>query len=79
MWEIVKKIIQQRKKKELEPVLKVLEEVSTVNPTGSKESEEFEKVIRDIKMFASKADSALDNLSKADQNWFVGTFMKMIK
>lgn len=79
MWEIVKKVIQQRKKKELEPVLKVLEEVSAVNPEDSIESAEFEKVIRDITMFASKADAALDNLSKADQNWFVGTFLKMIK
>jgi hypothetical protein len=35
--------------------------------------------VNDIKMFSSKADSTLDMLIKADSNWFVGTFMKMIK
>ena len=39
----------------------------------------FEEVIRDIKLFSSKADSTLDTLTKADSNWFVGTFMKMIR
>lgn len=78
MWEVVKNIISQRKKKELEPMLRVLDELSDVNPTDA-ESEEFSKVIKDVKLFASKADSTLDSLVKSDSNWFVGTFMKMIK
>ncbi len=78
MWEVVKNIIIQRKKRELEPMLKVLDEISSVEGRDA-ESEEFAKVIRDIKLFSSKADSTLDSLVKADSNWFVGTFMKMIR
>jgi DNA-binding transcriptional regulator GbsR (MarR family) len=78
MWEVVKSIIIQRKKKELEPMLKVLDEIATVEP-DSKAAEDFISVIREIKLFSSKADSTLDSLIKADSNWFVGTFMKMIK
>ena len=37
------------------------------------------KTIRDIKLFSSKADSILEVLVKSDSNWFVGTFLKMIK
>lgn len=78
MWEVVKRVITQRKKKELEPMLRILEDISKVEG-DSKETEEFKKVVGDIKLFSSKADSALDNLIKADSNWFIGTFMSMIK
>jgi DNA-binding transcriptional regulator GbsR (MarR family) len=78
MWEVVKNIIIQRKKKELEPMLKVLDEIASVEGSDQ-ETEEFKNVIRDIKLFSSKADSTLDTLVKSDSNWFVGTFMKMIR
>ncbi len=78
MWEVIRKIIAQRKKKELEPMLKVLDELTEVKGPAN-ETENFTKVIRDIKLFSSKADSMLDALAKSDSNWFVGTFMKMIK
>ncbi len=78
MWEVVKNIITERKKRELEPMLKVLDELSSVEG-DDEETEIFTDVIKDIKLFSSKADSTLDTLIKADSNWFVGTFMKMIK
>jgi len=78
MWEVMKAIIAQRKKKELEPLLKVLDEITEVEGL-CQHSNEFCNVVRDIKMFSCKADSALEKLTKADSNWFVGTFLKMIK
>jgi DNA-binding transcriptional regulator GbsR (MarR family) len=78
MWEVVKNIIIQRKKKELEPMLRVLDELSSVEGEDE-DTQMFTEVIKDIKLFSSKADSTLDTLIKADSNWFVGTFMKMIK
>ncbi len=78
MWEVVKHIIIQRKKKELEPMIKVLDELSSVEGADPK-AQEFVRVIKDIKLFSNKADATLESLIKADSNWFVGTFMKMIK
>ncbi len=78
MWTIVKNIISQRKKRELEPMLKLLDELSSVEGTDEN-SEEFSKMIKEIKLFSNKADSTLDRLVKAEPNWFVGTFMKLIK
>lgn len=78
MWEVVKNIIIQRKKRELEPMLRVLDEISSVEEVDQ-ESREFVEIVREIKLFSSKADSTLDMLVKSDSNWFVGTFMKMIK
>jgi len=78
MWEVVKCIIIQRKKKELEPMLRVLDEISSIED-NTEEAEEFKTVIKDIKLFSNKADSTLDKLVNADSNWFVSTFMNMIK
>lgn len=78
IWEVVKCIIAQRKKKELEPMLKVLDEISSIEGE-SPQAEEFANVVKELKLFSSKADSTLDSLMKADSTWFVGTFMKMIR
>lgn len=78
MWEVVKNIIIQRKKRELEPMLRVLEELQDIEVTDEK-SEEFANVIKEVKLFAGKADTTLDSLTKSDSSWLVGTFMKMIK
>ena len=78
MWKVIKQIIIHRKKKELEPVIKVLEELSNVENTCP-ESKAFCDRIQDIRLFSIKADNTLDNLIKADSNWFMGTFLKLIK
>ena len=80
MWEVVKKIIIQRKKKELEPILKMLGDIniSEMNPKNSEE-EEFVKVIKDLELYSNKIDNTFDTLINADSNWFVGTFMRMIR
>jgi len=78
MWEVVKCVIIQRKKKELEPMLKVLDEIAGVEGKCN-DSEEFCNTIRDIRLFSNKTDSVLDKLIKADSHWFVGTFLNIIK
>lgn len=78
MWKVVRQIIMNRKKKELEPMLKALDELSGVEGE-SEEAVAFIKAIQDIKLFSSKADATLDSLVKADSNWFVGTFLKLIR
>lgn len=78
MLEIVKKIIQQRKKKELEPLTKVLDELSEVRAQDAN-SAEFVKVMNEIKLFSSKTDILLDRIATSDSNWLFGTFMTLIK
>ena len=77
MWNVVRQIITQRKKKELEPVIKVLADVSEIEG-DSLEREAFLTVINDIQKFAHKADKTLDKLIKSDSNWLLSTFMKMM-
>lgn len=78
MWVVIRQIIIHRKKKELEPIVKLLNELSAVEPQ-CQESAEFCKAVQEIKLFSGKADATLDSLVHADSNWFLGTFLKLIK
>lgn len=78
MGQAIKQIIIQRKKKELDPMLKILDEVTKVEKKD-KESEEFLRVVDDIKLFSHKANSTLDKLVNTEKDWLVGTFLKLIK
>lgn len=78
MSKVVKNIIIARKKRELEPMLMLLDDLTGV-PGESREAEEFRSVVRDLKLYSHKADSALAALVKVDSNWFFSTFLTMIK
>ncbi|MAT53529.1 MAG: transcriptional regulator [Saprospirales bacterium] len=77
IWEVVKRIIKKRKERELEPVLKMLDEVSAAEGEGP-EVQAFRKAIQDIRLFSGKADALMETLLKADSGW-VNTFMKMVR
>lgn len=78
IWKIVRQIIVHRKKKELEPVIALLEELSNQTEGESKEREAFVKIVRDILLLTSKADLFLDKFAKSDSDWWMSAFMKMI-
>ena len=78
MSKVVKNIIIARKKRELEPMLMLLDDLTGVEGTDA-DSEEFRNVIKELKLYSHKADSALGALVKVDSNWFFSTFLSMIK
>ncbi len=78
MWTVVRQIIINRKKRELEPMVKVLDDLSKVDEAGP-EAEAFVRTVGDVRMFAHKANQTLDTLIKADANWFTGVFFRMLK
>ena len=78
MSKVVKNIIVARKKRELEPMLHLLDDLTGVKGEGA-EAQEFRDVVKDLKLYSHKADSALAALVKVDSNWFFSTFLTMIK
>ncbi len=77
MMEIAKAIATQRKKRELEPLVKILNELSEVNG-DSAEEKEFSKVVNDFQVLSKKADSTLDTLINSDANWLLSSFFKFM-
>lgn len=80
IWKVARKIVRERKKRELEPMLKLLGQLSQVDgDKKDKEVKTFTETVTGIKKLGEQADRALDVLVKADENWFVGTMMKIFR
>ncbi len=77
-WEIFRCIVDQRKKKELDPLVNLLDEISQVQGLCN-ESKEFCKVVQELRLFSNKADGALNNLLDSKTNWLFGTYLKMVR
>ena len=65
---VFKTIVQERKKKELDPLINLLEEITAVNPDCD-ESNEFCKVTKNIHRFAKKANLALSTITSSNSEW----------
>ena len=79
VWALARQVARERRKRELEPIIKVLREVSDVQTDGSEQSKEFKKVVKELKSFAEKSDDLLETFIKAEESWFWNTLLKMMK
>lgn len=69
-------VAKERKKRELEPIIKILREVK--NPTDKgKEADEFRKVTDDLLKFAEQSESVLDLFINSNKNWFFKIISKL--
>lgn len=79
IWETAKQVVIERRKRELEPLLKALKQVNDLDDNTSEEAKEFKKITHQISNVAQKTDAMLTRLVKADQHWFVGSLFKFMK
>lgn len=80
IWKVATLIMYQRKKRELDPMVKVLNQLSEVNgDADSAEVKAFTDTVSNIKKFAGQAEKTLDTIIKAEENWFWGSFIKLFK
>ena len=79
VWTLARTVAKERKRKELDPLMKVLKKVSDVQLDGSEEAKELKKVTKDLKGFAEKAEGVLDTFVKSEENWFWNTMLKVMK
>jgi DNA-binding transcriptional regulator GbsR (MarR family) len=80
IWEIAKIIARERKRREIEPVLKVLNGLKVIEgDKKDKEVKAFTETVNNLSDFVGKMDKSVDMMLKADESWFFGTILKMIK
>ena len=80
IWKVVKQIVKERKKRELEPMLKLLDQLEEVEgDKRDKDVKTFVEVVSGIKKLGKQADKTLDVMVKADEHWFLGMMMKFFK
>ncbi|MBI5372566.1 MAG: transcriptional regulator [Sphingobacteriales bacterium] len=80
IWKVVKQIVKERKKRELEPMLHLLDRLEAVEgDKKDKQVKTFVDTISSIKKLGKQADKTLDSMIKAEESWFVGALMKVFK
>ena len=80
IWKVVKQIVRERKKRELDPMLKLLDQLEDVDgDKRDKNVKTFVETISSIKRLGLQADKALDVMIRAEGNWFVNTVVKFFK
>jgi DNA-binding transcriptional regulator GbsR (MarR family) len=80
IWKVSTQIVKERKKRELDPMLKLLSQLEKVE--GDKKhpnTKQFIETVQGIKKFGNQADKMLDVMIKAEENWITNTLLKFFK
>ena len=80
IWKVVKQIVKERKKRELEPMRQRLEKREEVEgDKGAKNGKTLLDKISGSKRLGKQADRTLDTMIKAEESWFISSLMKVFK
>ena len=80
IWEVAKRVAKERKRREIEPVLKVLGQIGKVEgDANDRNIKAFKKTVGDLNDFVGKMDKSVDTMLKADESWFFSTIFKMLR
>ena len=79
-WKVATQIIKERKKRELDPMLKLLSQLEKIEgDKKDKNVKQFIDTVSGIRKFGNQADKMLDMMVKADESWFLSGLLKMFK
>lgn len=80
IWKITKQVAKERKKRELEPIIRLLDQVIDVEgDKKDKEVKAFVESVNGIRRMATNADKTINTMIRAEENWFFGSVMKLFK
>ncbi|HNP54040.1 MAG TPA: MarR family transcriptional regulator [Ferruginibacter sp.] len=80
IWKVATLIMKERKKRELDPMLKLLGQLEQVDgDRKDKETKQFIDTVSNIKKVGKQADHMLDIVIKAEENWFTSNVLKLFK
>ena len=80
IYKVAKRILVERKKRELDPVFKVLSEVKNIDDNKKDpEVKAFTDRMNDINGLVNKADNFANIIIKSDEHWFMNSLMKLLK
>lgn len=80
VWTIARQVAKERRKRELAPVIKILDELSKVQGNAKDPAyKTFNKSITDINKLAKNVDKTFETMLKTDESWFWGSILKVFK
>ncbi|MFC0515046.1 GbsR/MarR family transcriptional regulator [Mucilaginibacter angelicae] len=80
VWTIARRVAEERKKRELTPIIKILDQLVTVDGDAKDPAyNTFKTTVTDINKLANNVNKTLDTMLKAEENWFFGSILKVFK
>lgn len=80
IYTVIRKIIKERKKRELEPMLDLMKNLSKVEGNKNDQAyKTFKTTIEGIINFSQQADKTLEKIIKSEESWFWNNFLKLLK
>ena len=80
IWKVIKQIVKERKKRELDPMLQLMGKLEQVEgDKKDKHVKTFVDTVSGIKKLGRQADKTLDIMIRAEESWFVGNLLKIFK
>lgn len=79
MWETTRQIARERRRRELEPIIKVLDQVQQISKQTSVEATELKRVTKELSFLVKKADSFLNMIAQFNQSRFLNFLLRLKK
>jgi len=77
--ELARVVAKERSRREIKPVIKVLEEVSTIADDGTEKTKELIKQTKALKKLTDDLDTLMNKLTNQEQNWLTKSVIKLMK
>lgn len=77
--ELARTVAKERSRREIKPVIKVLEEVSTIKDDGTAKTKELIKQTKALKDITDDLDTLMNKLVNQKQNWLTKSVLKLMK
>ena len=78
VWRIATQITRERKKRELEPMLKLLTELKRTEGTTS-DAKAFRAITTDLQEMTSRVDAVLERTTRSDMQWFLKAASNLLR
>ena len=78
VWKVATHITRERKKRELEPLVRLLDELEDI-PGSTPEAKSFRKMTHDLHDLTTRLDTLLDHSTRRDVQWFVKAASTLLK
>ncbi|WP_282044203.1 GbsR/MarR family transcriptional regulator [Winogradskyella flava] len=77
--ELARIVAKERSRREIKPVIKVLEEVSSIKDDGTEKTRELIKQTKALKDLTDDLDTLMNKLVNQKQNWLTKSVLKFMK
>ena len=77
VWKVARQVAKIRKKRELEPIIRLLEQIENIEGTKNEELKAFIKLVHDVRRLAMNADRLIEGIVKSEESWFWDKVFKL--